>query len=152
MGFHKTEADNSLFVSTDKTMFIAVYVDDLLLFGADGDTRIHKFIKHLSDRFKMTDLGDVSHYLGMEIDIDLNLKTVTVKQSTCLGKILERYGMSNCTPVKIPLNPGIANPITTYESQADKSTIFLVSISSESHYVASNAVSPQFSSLSGSLE
>ena len=36
---------------------------------------------------------------------------------------LERYGMSDCTPVKIPLNPGVANSITIYEGQADKSTI-----------------------------
>ncbi len=39
LDFHKTEADHGLFVSVDKTMFIAVYVDDLLLFGADTDPR-----------------------------------------------------------------------------------------------------------------
>ena len=37
LDFHKTEADHGLFVLADKTMFIAVYVDDLLLFGADID-------------------------------------------------------------------------------------------------------------------
>ena len=40
LGFYKTEADHSLFVSADKTMFIAVYVDDLLLFGQDIYPRI----------------------------------------------------------------------------------------------------------------
>ncbi len=40
LDFHKTEADHVLFVSADKTIFIAVYMDDLLLFSADIDPRI----------------------------------------------------------------------------------------------------------------
>lgn len=116
LGFHKTEADHSLFVSSDKTLFIAVYVDDLLLFGADGDPRIDNVMQNLRDRFKMTDLGDVSHYLGMEVDVDLNKKTITLRQTTYLKKILERYGMSNCRPAKIPISPGVANSLFTYKN------------------------------------
>ena len=70
LGFHKTQADNSLFISSDRSVFIGDYVDDLLLFGADGDPKVDEVMKYLSDRFKMTDLGDLSHYLGMEVDID----------------------------------------------------------------------------------
>ena len=49
--FHKTEAGHSSFVSADKTMFIAVYVHDLLLFGADIDPRINDVMQNLRDRF-----------------------------------------------------------------------------------------------------
>lgn len=38
------EADYSLFVSVDKTMFIIVYIDDLLLFNIDIDPRIDDII------------------------------------------------------------------------------------------------------------
>lgn len=31
--------------------------------------------------------------------------------------------MSNCRPVKVPISPGVANSLTTYEDQAEKSTI-----------------------------
>ena len=123
LDFHKTEADHGLFVSADKTMFIAVYVDDLLLFGADIDPRIDDVMQNLRDRFRMTDLGDVSHYLGMEVDVDLNKKTISLRQSTYLKKILGRYGMSNCKPAKIPISPGVANSLTPYEDQAEKSTV-----------------------------
>ena len=82
-------------------MFIAAYVGDLLLFGPDIDSRIDDAMRNLRDRFRMTDLGDVSHYLGMEVDINLNKKTVTLRQSTYLKKILGRYGMSDCRPAKI---------------------------------------------------
>lgn len=40
LDFYKTEMDHGLFVLADKTMFITVYMDDLLLFGADIDPRI----------------------------------------------------------------------------------------------------------------
>ncbi len=37
LDFQKTEADHGLFVSADITIFIADYVDNLLLFSADID-------------------------------------------------------------------------------------------------------------------
>lgn len=77
LDFYKTETDHSLFVSSDKIIFIAVYVDYLLLFGADGDLRIDNVMQNLCDQFKMTDLGDVSHYLDMEVDVNPNKKIIT---------------------------------------------------------------------------
>ena len=71
----------------------------------------------------MTDLGDVSHYFRMEVDVDLNKKTISLRQSTYLKKILRRYGMSNYKPVKIPISPRVANSLTPYEDQAEKSTV-----------------------------
>lgn len=113
--FCKTEADHGLFVLVDKTIFIAVYVDDLLLFGADIDPWMDDVMQNLRDRFWMTNLGDVSHYLGIEVNVNLNDKTITLRQSTYLKKILGRYGMSNCRVAKIPICPEIANPLTIYE-------------------------------------
>ena len=51
LDFHKTETDHGLFVSANKTMFIAVYVDDLLLFGVDIDHHIDDVMQNLRDRF-----------------------------------------------------------------------------------------------------
>ncbi len=64
LDFHKTIADHGLFASADKTIFITVYLDDLLLFDADIDPCIDDEMQTLQDRFQMTNLGDVSHYLG----------------------------------------------------------------------------------------
>ena len=47
INFHKIEADHSLFVSKDKTMFIAVYMDYLLLFDADIDPRIDNIMQNV---------------------------------------------------------------------------------------------------------
>ena len=51
LGFHRLELDHGVFVSDDKKQFIAIYVDDLLLFGADIP-RLEFIQKELSDRFK----------------------------------------------------------------------------------------------------
>ena len=59
-------------------MFIAVYMDNLLLFGVDIDTRIKDVIQNLRDKFQMTDLGDVSYYFRMEVNVDLNKKTISL--------------------------------------------------------------------------
>ena len=104
-------------------MFITVYVDNLLLFGANIDPRIGDIMQNLQDRFWMTDLGDVSYYLRMEVDVDLNKKTISLWQSTYLKKILGRYGMSNCKSAKILISAGVANSLTPYEDQAKKSTV-----------------------------
>ena len=101
-------------------MFIAVYVDDLLLFGADIDLWIDDVMQNLQDRFRMTDLGDVSYYLSMEVAVDLNKKTITFRQSTYFRKILGWYDMSDCKPVKIPITPGVANSFTPNEDQEEK--------------------------------
>ncbi len=71
----------------------------------------------------MTDLSDVSHYLGMEVDVNLGKKTITFRQLIYLKKILERYGMSNCKPAKIPISLGVANSLIAYENQAEKGTV-----------------------------
>ena len=57
-------------------MFIAIYVDNLLLFGKNIEPYIDDVMQNLRDKFQITDLGDIFHYLGMEIDIDLNKKTI----------------------------------------------------------------------------
>ena len=59
-------------------MIIAVYIDNLFLFDADIDPCIDHVMQNLQNRFQMTDLDDVLHYLEMKVDIDLNKKTITL--------------------------------------------------------------------------
>ena len=90
LNFYKTESDHSLFVSADKTIFIDIDIDSLLLASATINLRIDDVIQNLWDRFQMTDLGDVLHYLRMEVDVDFSKKTITLWQSTYLKKILRK--------------------------------------------------------------
>ncbi len=121
LGLQRLELDHGIFVSEDKQLFIAVYVDDLLLFGSDL-SRLEQIQQSLRDRFKMTDLGDISHYLGMEVDYILGDK-ITLRQSTYLKKVLDRFDMTDCKPASLPMNPGVANSLQPFDGTADPKTI-----------------------------
>ena len=46
--------------------YVTLYVDDLLIIGKNT-SNIAELKSHLSKRFKMTDLGPIKHYLGIEV-------------------------------------------------------------------------------------
>ena len=48
-------------------MYVLMYVDDLIVVHESDDT-IVKFAKLMNKHFTMNDLGDVSHYLGIQIE------------------------------------------------------------------------------------
>ncbi len=73
-------------------MIIGVYVDDLLVVE-ESQKEIDLLKKALTTRFKMTDLGPVTHYLGLCITRDLDEDTMFLTQETYVQKILDRFGM-----------------------------------------------------------
>ena len=80
----------------------------MLLFGEDMDY-LNTIKLKLSNRFKITDLGPVSHYLGMLIEYRNG--RVSLNQTIYLQSILERFGMSDYKPSPTPMEPGIPNVI-----------------------------------------
>lgn len=96
MGFKRTESDHGVFVS--KEMFIAIYVDDMLIFCKHG-SQLKKLQKKLEICFRMTDLGEVSHYLDMAVDVDKEMSEITLSQTAYLKKVLNRFNMQDCRPV-----------------------------------------------------
>ena len=59
----------------------------------------------LKDRFKVKDLGKLSHFLG--IDFEQGDGYVKVSQQDYLLKVLERFGMSDCKPRYTPSKPEV---------------------------------------------
>ncbi len=90
MGFKCTKADHGVFVSED--IFIAIYMDDLLMMSKDI-LKFDDLQRELKVRFCMTDLGEVFHYLGIEVDINREKSEITLRHATYLKKILQRFQM-----------------------------------------------------------
>ncbi len=123
LGFTQLEFDYGIFVSANKQIFITVYVDELLIFGLNVP-RLEDVQQKLRDRYKMTDLGDIFHYLGMQVNHVIGEK-ITLYQSTYLKKILDHFKITECKPASIPMDPRIANSLLPYDGNADKETIKL---------------------------
>lgn len=109
-GLIATDSDQRVFISADKQLFLAIYVDDLFLFGVNK-AQIDVLKRELCSCFQMTDLGEVSHYLGMETRRDREKGTLMLLQTAYLKAVLERFGMSDCNPSSTPMDNGLPNTV-----------------------------------------
>lgn len=100
------KCDYAVFVNAERTLLVAVYVDDILIFG-----KIQSHIQYLKtklhDRFQMTDLGPAHMYLGMQISRDRIHRTITLDQHKYIRIILKRFKMQDCNSVSTPMEPGL---------------------------------------------
>src|SRR5258706_14207569 len=86
---------------TTSILFIAVYVDDLSLFGPKGLV-MDNLKDLLKSEFKVTDLGDLHWLLG--IRIEYRDHDIALSQSAYIDTILKRFGLYDCNPVTYPLD------------------------------------------------
>ncbi|CAI7857145.1 unnamed protein product [Closterium sp. NIES-54] len=72
IGFTPSTADHSLFMlgEGEQRSFMVVYVDDILIFSPSSDL-VKEVMLKLQDKFKCKALGDVSFYLGLHIERDV---------------------------------------------------------------------------------
>ena len=70
----------------------------------------------------MTDLGDVSYYLGMQVNHVIGEK-ITLCQSTYLRKVLNCFKMTVCKLALVPMNPEVPNSLVSFDGNADKKII-----------------------------
>ena len=68
---------------------------------------VKAFKQELSGKFKMKDLGALTHILGVEVKRDRPRGVLTLHQRGFMRQVLERFGMANCNPTKLPLPPGL---------------------------------------------
>ena len=68
LGFMSSKSDHSLFIrhSANRTMFVLVYVDDILVIGS-SKVEIQALVQQLNTRFALKDLGEVDYFLGIQV-------------------------------------------------------------------------------------
>lgn len=100
IGFEQSKVEHCLYMKdvNNKHVRLVVFVDDIILAG-DGELVENVKIK-LQNRFRMSDLGDLSWFLGIEFR--RNEKVITMNQTKYLEKILEKNDMQSCKPVPTP--------------------------------------------------
>ncbi|EGU73768.1 hypothetical protein FOXB_15720 [Fusarium oxysporum f. sp. conglutinans Fo5176] len=101
LGFKPLLSDMGVFVKGH--MFIAVYVDDLLLAGPSRE-EIVAVKQALCNKFKMMDLGPCKYYLGMSLRRDRTDRSIFLSQTTYLEKVLRDFGLDQCAPNATPVS------------------------------------------------
>ena len=81
-----------------------MYVDDLIITG-NHDDHIAQVKKELHAGFKMTDLGLLHYYLGVEVF--QRPHHIFISQSKYAAEVLQRFGMQDCKPVLIPMEQNL---------------------------------------------
>ena len=126
IGFTQSTSDPCVFVRSGQELeILAVYVDDLILI-TESTERMNELKMALNERYKMKDMGELSHILGISVVQDKGKNRVLLHQKQYLETILQKYGMENANPVATPADPnvklrksdGVSNPVnpSTYQS------------------------------------
>jgi hypothetical protein len=70
IGFSPSRCDSSLFIykTATQAVYLLLYVDDIVL-TASSSVLLHYIITTLSREFAMTDLGSLSHFLGVAVTL-----------------------------------------------------------------------------------
>jgi hypothetical protein len=79
---------------------VGVYVDNLIITGGDA-VAVNKFKGQMMNTFRMSDLGLLSYYLGLEVS--QGPAGITLRQTAYAAKILEKAGMTGCNPSATPM-------------------------------------------------
>ncbi|CAI7798432.1 unnamed protein product [Closterium sp. NIES-54] len=93
IGFTPSTADHSLFMlgEGEQRSFMVVYVDDILIFSPSSDL-VKEVMLKLQDKFKCKALGDVSFYLGLHIERDVEKRCMRVHQRKYLEALAGNFG------------------------------------------------------------
>jgi hypothetical protein len=100
-GFTVSTFDPCVLIHKLMQFFLAVYVDDITLWGSTGNlmTSTKQLLKK---EFEVTDMGDLHWLLGMKIEYLED--GIAVSQTAYIHKILQRFGLGQCNPVLLPLD------------------------------------------------
>lgn len=102
LGFKSSIADTSLFIrqSHNDITYVLIYVDDIVITGSN-QSLINKLITDLNSAFAVTDLGELSYFLGVEVIKQGNC--VLLSQQKYVSDLLKRTKMEGAKPVTTAL-------------------------------------------------
>ncbi|GAA0163591.1 hypothetical protein LIER_19417 [Lithospermum erythrorhizon] len=105
-GFRRTLMDHCVYVKGTiiaELITLLLYVDDMLIMGKNM-YEIKDLKAKLNVTFKMKDLGQAEHILGMEIKRDRTHKLLWLSHEKYVLKVLQRFNMDSSKAVNCPLH------------------------------------------------
>jgi hypothetical protein len=104
LGFVQIPLEHGLYArgSGDARALVGVYVDDLIIVGSSCQ-KVEEFKWQMKKEFKISDLGPLSFYLGIEVQQAEGV--ITLSQGAYAERIVEKARLTGCNPCATPLEP-----------------------------------------------
>ena len=98
------KTNQTLFIKreNDELIVTQVYVDDIF-FGSTKDELAHSFSKLIQTEFKMSMIGELTHFLGLQICQQDS--GIFLSQSRYVKNLLKKFGLESISFVRTPMNP-----------------------------------------------
>lgn len=103
MGFVPSKANTSLFVfeKSDITIYVIVYVDDIIIVSS-LTSATERLIKQLSSDFAIKDLGPLRYFLGIQATPKGD--GIVLTQQKYISDLLHKTNMQHSKPVDTPMS------------------------------------------------
>jgi len=105
-GCTTSETDKCLYIkkSNNNVIYLLVHVDDMLV-SSNSEEAIDELMNSVGKDFELKDLGEVKHYLGIDMKRDESGQ-FTISQPCYIDEIVEAAGQSNAKTSKYPVDTG----------------------------------------------
>ena len=121
LGFRCLISDNSIYIHNAKEIILAIYVDDILVFAKDT-TIVDQLFEDLRDKeLDISNLGPTKEFLGIEINRNRDIRSLSISQEGYITRLLERYNKTKLKPLKKPYIEG--RILERFNEQASKEDI-----------------------------
>ena len=101
LGYSLITSDQSIFINKSSGIIVTSHIDNLLIFGPDIQA-ITALREALGKKVEISDLGDISYYLGIKITRNRASKSLCISQQKFIKEILQRFGKTVLKPTKTP--------------------------------------------------
>ena len=108
----------------DGLLIIILYIDNITMMGPSLRD-IKQLKSNLTKCYEITDLGEISSYLGIHITHDHSTKCLDIDQSGYIKDILDCFGMTDTNPHNTPLPTGADVYLIKNTGEASQSEIKL---------------------------
>ncbi|KAE9076669.1 hypothetical protein PF010_g23812 [Phytophthora fragariae] len=108
MGFEPADADPCVYTrgEGEDECIVCLYVDDMLI--ASRQMAVIASVKAgIAEKFRIKDMGRARFILGIEIDYDMERRTLGISQKAYTESIIKKFGQENAKPCLTPLEPGV---------------------------------------------
>ena len=108
--FTKATAESNIYILSTFTLFLILYVDDILIF-CYSLSKAEEIRDLLRKKYKMTDLGSIQRFLGIQIERNRAKREIFIHQQKYIEDFLQLFNLQSCNPVSIPLEPSTQFPV-----------------------------------------